>query len=297
MGKYKFTIIIPHHNSPDLLMRCLDSIPNRSDLQTIVVDDNSSPEVVNFNSFEKYKKVNTQIILTNEGRGAGYARNVGLKCAEGDWLFFADADDTFNTDEFENVLTYYSDSNCDIIFLNANVINAETRALENERLSINLHMKSKHKKDIEWFRYQASYPWAKMIKRKLVESYGIQFEEVLSGNDAMFSLQIGYYANEVELVDISVYNWIFRSKGNITSNFSMDSALSKFGVAIRRNEFMEREGIPQFRQSLFQNHFFLLHKAGMSYYNAFKKVIHNTPNKYLLSDILSFIKFVLTYKR
>jgi len=38
----QFSIIIPHKEIPDLLMRCLKSIPVSEDIQVIVVDDNSS---------------------------------------------------------------------------------------------------------------------------------------------------------------------------------------------------------------------------------------------------------------
>lgn len=37
-----FSIIIPHYDIPDLLMRCLESIPVSEDIQVIVVDDNSA---------------------------------------------------------------------------------------------------------------------------------------------------------------------------------------------------------------------------------------------------------------
>ena len=37
-----FSIIIPHKEIPDLLMRCLKSIPVSEDIQVIVVDDNSA---------------------------------------------------------------------------------------------------------------------------------------------------------------------------------------------------------------------------------------------------------------
>ena len=43
-----YSIIIPHKNIPNLLQRCLDSIPNREDVQIIVVDDNSDPNIVDF---------------------------------------------------------------------------------------------------------------------------------------------------------------------------------------------------------------------------------------------------------
>ena len=35
-----YSIIIPHHNTPDLLQRLLHSIPQRDDLEVIIVDDN-----------------------------------------------------------------------------------------------------------------------------------------------------------------------------------------------------------------------------------------------------------------
>ena len=37
-----FSIIIPHKDIPNLLMRCLRSIPVSEDIQVIVVDDNSA---------------------------------------------------------------------------------------------------------------------------------------------------------------------------------------------------------------------------------------------------------------
>jgi len=43
-----FTIIIPHKDIPDLLIRCLKSIPVSEDIQVIVVDDNSSDADVIF---------------------------------------------------------------------------------------------------------------------------------------------------------------------------------------------------------------------------------------------------------
>ena len=46
----KYSIIIPHKNSPDLLKRCLESIPDRTDIQVVVVDDNSSSAIIDWNS-------------------------------------------------------------------------------------------------------------------------------------------------------------------------------------------------------------------------------------------------------
>ena len=93
---YTYTIIIPHKNAPLLLQRCLDSIPFRDDIQIIVVDDDSSSDVVDFMDFPGSSREDVEIIFTKEGKGAGYARNCGLLHARGKWLLFADADDFFS---------------------------------------------------------------------------------------------------------------------------------------------------------------------------------------------------------
>ncbi|MBQ5445892.1 MAG: glycosyltransferase family 2 protein, partial [Lachnospiraceae bacterium] len=88
-----FSIIIPHYDIPDLLMRCLKSIPVSKEIQVIVVDDNS-PEADTY--LEKYPELSRpylEFIRTTKGGGAGYARNIGLEHAKGEWLLFADADD------------------------------------------------------------------------------------------------------------------------------------------------------------------------------------------------------------
>ena len=46
-----FTIIIPHFNTPTLLLRLINSIPEHDDLELIIVDDNSDPTVVDFDNF------------------------------------------------------------------------------------------------------------------------------------------------------------------------------------------------------------------------------------------------------
>ena len=93
-----YSIIIPHKDTPDLLQRCLDSIPLREDVEIIVIDDNSSPRKVDFGHFPKWNGEHFHVFLTKEGKGPGYARNVGLDHAQGRWVVFADADDFFTKD-------------------------------------------------------------------------------------------------------------------------------------------------------------------------------------------------------
>ena len=95
---YTYTVSIPHYNSPLLLQRMLKSIPEREDIQVIVVDDGSCVE--NVNAIKKIQHKNLEIILLSENKGGGNARNEGLKRASGKWYISVDADDFFSEDAF-----------------------------------------------------------------------------------------------------------------------------------------------------------------------------------------------------
>ena len=57
-----FSIIIPTKNIPDLLQRCLESIPQRSDIEIIVVDDNSDREIVDVKNYPGTNNQQVKII-------------------------------------------------------------------------------------------------------------------------------------------------------------------------------------------------------------------------------------------
>ena len=88
-----FTIIIPHKDIPELLDRCLRSIPHREDIQIIVVDDGS----YDVDAVKIVEKSFPWVLFIYEKNscGPGVARNRGLEKANGEWIVFADADDYF----------------------------------------------------------------------------------------------------------------------------------------------------------------------------------------------------------
>lgn len=63
------------------------------------------------------RQKNTEVLFTKEGKGAGYARNIGLSHARGKWIIFADADDFFTADCF-TILNEYMDSPHEVIYFN-----------------------------------------------------------------------------------------------------------------------------------------------------------------------------------
>jgi len=211
------SIIIPHFNIPELLVRCLGSIPVRSDVQVIVVDD-CSPGAEKYN--EIYPELNRpylEFYTTSRGGSAGRARNVGLEYARGEWLFFADADDFFS-DSFQSILDRCSDEEADIIYFRANSVKSDdvTRRSDREGMNnrkIDHYLKTGEEDTLRYFHGSA---WPLLIRRRLVLDKGIRFHETEYSNDTYFTCCCGYHASVIK-VDRSVVYTVTERSGSLYS--------------------------------------------------------------------------------
>ena len=206
MNGINYTFIIPHHNCPDLLARCLSSIPQRDDIQIIVVDDNSDED----KKPAKCGRSEVEYIYIDkaETKGAGRARNIGMSKAKGKWLLFPDSDDYYN-DDFIKVLDQYKDKDIDVLYFNYTYINGETgKILSVNKLQNAIESFNQTKEQEDIIRYQNNTPWTKMVRRDFVEQIRVYYEEVPNGNDVLFSLWIGYKAKRIAVNRTCLYNYI-----------------------------------------------------------------------------------------
>lgn len=90
------SIIIPTHNRSGLLPETLQSALSQDypKIEIIVVDDHSTDDTKKkVEEFINTNKCHNISFIKNEGRGACWARNTGIKNAKGDYFQFFDDDD------------------------------------------------------------------------------------------------------------------------------------------------------------------------------------------------------------
>lgn len=247
---HTFSIIIPHHDIPQLLQRCLDSIPDVPEVQVIVVDDNSSAHIVDFEHFPGLSRKNTLCILDKEGGGAGHARNIGLKHADGKWLVFADADDFFTKDAFQ-ILDSHKEDPYDILLFKACSVNSDDLSPANRFADLNEAIDEAMDGKIS---HQAAVmkrpgPVCKMFRRSYIQQKGIWFDETMVANDQMFVTKATCMAAEdkVAVFDEVLYTVTVR-RGSMMDERMKNPAnyLCRLEVHIRCNKFLN--DYPQFRK-------------------------------------------------
>lgn len=240
-----YSIIIPHYNIPDLLIRCVRSIPERDDVEIIVVDDNSPGGDKYKERYPDLSRKSLTYIHLDKNIGGGGARNIGLKHATGKWLLFADADDFFNYC-VNDVLNQYVDSSLDIVFFNANSIDSQTfeNTGRSEPVNKNMHafLESGTKEAEYDLRYKFGEPWCKIVRHELVKKHRILFEETPIHNDTQFAYLIGYYAKTIG-ADIRAIYCLTDREGSISGVLDAEKYLTRLKVFSKKYSFLTNKGI------------------------------------------------------
>lgn len=249
MSTITYSFIIPHKNCPDLLQRCVNSIPRRDDVQIIVVDDDSDPTIVNWNEFQFDDDKCIELVLTKGGQGAGAARNEGLKRAVGKWILFADSDD-FYVDGFLGILDKFKDKDLDVLYFCLesidNLTHKHSKVYDDIRSLYDSY--SDNPSVIERIRFLNS-PVMKMTSKQLIDKYKISFEDVILGNDLWYSYQVGYYANKIEVINDRLYMYCINSNST-TFHRTVAKDVVQIETYVKQNSFFNYIGHPEWHHNL-----------------------------------------------
>jgi len=263
MAEVLFSIIIPHYNIPECLKTLLDTIPDRPEVEVIVVDDKSDKEIETLKQYiEEYKSENRHFYFNDtEQKGAGVCRNIGMEHAKGKWLLFADADDRFTDDMYEAVSSY-ADSEDDIIFFTPTSLNLSTGEISDRHVdfcnAINAFIDDPSENNELVLRYQVVSPWSKLIKRQMVVDNKIFFEATRVANDVFFCRQIGYWAKKIGADKRIIYVVTERS-GSLTTLIGRDAFFTRLNVFVNSTKYVRKMAGRQTLKKMNCNGSYFLH--------------------------------------
>ncbi len=121
------SIVMPVYNASVFLKGSIEDILSQTfrDFELICIDDGStdSSGVI----LDKYATNDNRIcIIHQENRGGGIARGEGFRRTKGKYVLFLDADDRFEKELLETVVSGAEDSKCDILAFNADLFDNST---------------------------------------------------------------------------------------------------------------------------------------------------------------------------
>ncbi|MBQ6623346.1 MAG: glycosyltransferase family 2 protein [Mogibacterium sp.] len=223
----KISIIIPLYNAEDTIDYCIESICGQSIdknlIEVIIVDDASRDDGLKIcNSYaKKYDYIETLPLKENGGVSA--ARNAGVKKAQGEYLFFMDADDWMGPDCLSRLLKHIESREIDIVI--GRVVEVDRKKKRGRVAWCRGNKLEYTGPDFEnrWEFYASMGPWGRLVKRDLVVDNDIEFPTDLHMyEDVYWNMCLLHCAQSAAIVNDYDYYYLRRDtdRDTLTTNES-----------------------------------------------------------------------------
>lgn len=192
-NKPAVSVIIPAWNASPYLRQCLDSVISQTlmEIEIICVDDGSTDDTPDI--LREYAEKDARIIvIRQENRGAGAARNNALRRAKGKYLSFLDSDDFFEPGMLEKSYEAAEKNQADIVVFGCDYYSESSGRFRSCPNSINRLILPSGKvfslRDVrkDAFRLFFGWAWDKLIRTDLVLENSLAFQEQRTTNDLLF---------------------------------------------------------------------------------------------------------------
>ena len=197
------SVIIPYYRKRNFVKETLISVINQNyeNLEVLVIYDDT-----NLNDFEFLKKISKidnriKIIKNLERLGSGFSRNVGIENANGKYIAFLDADDTWSPDKLESQISFMKKNDYKVTHTSYYIMNEKKKIIGQRKardlLSINDILKSC---DIGLSTV--------IIEKNIIAHNKIKFPKLKTKEDFVFWLMLFKKNYKFYALDKHLSNWL-----------------------------------------------------------------------------------------
>ncbi len=223
----KVSVIIPVYNIDEKKLRKgLDSLLAQTlqDIEFICVDDGSKNNEALI--LEEYKNKDPRfVIIRQENKGIGAARQTGIEHAAGEYIGFMDADDYISPLMYEKMYNQAKTLDSDIVECgfdavldwNKKVVNITNYDTYNKAMKSLLIQDNKNyrAKDFNNFLIYGSV-WNKIFKKEFILNNKISIDTTrIIGEDSVFSLDAFLKAKRISFIHDSFYFYVMHSSSTM----------------------------------------------------------------------------------
>ena len=226
------SVIVPAYKTESTLERCVASIQRQSlsEIEIILVDDGSPDGVAAI--AQRLMAADSRIVyVSQENKGLGAARNLGIDNARGEYLAFIDSDDFIDPNMIEAMvgaaLSNSAAAVCCEYYTDIESGDGGVRAVGH----LPLPGRGECLSGNEAFSFMANHvsttvnsACTKLVKKSLLEEHRIRFpENHRFAEDMPFSAMVFLCSDRVVFLRMPLYHYI-RSSSMLTTSFSLSKA-------------------------------------------------------------------------
>ena len=223
------SLIIPVYNAERYIGQCLDSLLNQDlsaqDYEIVCVNDGSKDNSLSV--LEGYAKAHANIRIVNkENGGVTTARNAGLETAQGDFIWFIDADDLVKENILAQLKTMVPATGCDRIVFGAYEF---TDQMSGEELE--LARAGQLETNTSWY---DAVVWRSLLRKQFLQEHNLYFRypELTHGEDGLFMYEVTL-DNPVTVSTENVLYFYRVHSGSADNTFSLENHMRKLQSHIR----------------------------------------------------------------
>lgn len=225
----KVSVIIPVYNTAPYLRESIGSIVNQSlhGIEILIVNDGStdnSAEIIH----ELANEDGRIQVFEQENQGQSVARNVGLKYASGEYIYFMDSDDLLSLDALEKLYNRSLTRQLDVLFFDGDILYEDGQ----QTLSWDYHRTERYGEEIvyqgtlllddmlEHYTFRAT-PWLYMVSRDFLTQQRLVFYPGIIHEDELFTMLLFIQSHRISCLKESLVQHRVRANSTMTKKFSI----------------------------------------------------------------------------
>ncbi|MDO4497400.1 MAG: glycosyltransferase family 2 protein [Bacteroidales bacterium] len=219
MIKYSF-LLCCWNLDVSLIKRMLDSIPQRDDIEILLLDNASNNSSNGQSIYASLEGERTRVILHPSRISLGECRNHLIGLAQGEWIIFADVDDIFFTEELNRVLDSAATTDYDLVYWGTKTFYTDGKIVDDSYGYQGTEIQPLRNRDyLIQHRFEA---WRKMVRRDLLMQHSeVRFAPCILCEDVLYSINLLLATSKVGVYPPLVYSYVRDDASILGSKRSM----------------------------------------------------------------------------
>lgn len=254
-------------------------------IEYIIVNDCATD-----NSLEIVKKVvdsssrkNDVVIVNRESNGGlSAARNTGLECAHGKYIYIMDSDDEISSDCISLLYSKAEKTGVDFVVSNFRLVGSKSVHIH----PIPLDVVSKRPLESYYSRSWSVSACNKLYRRDFIDKHKLRFVEGIHHEDYIWSYEVAKNAGSLDMVEKQTYDYKIR-QGSITTIVNGDLKIKSMLYVINTIS-KDDSGLDELRDKFlgfvgFNTALYILNYKGertrKEYHNELRKITPPSPSE------------------